>query len=75
MQKYANLGGDSGVVQYEIGHDWIRVIFRDGGTYLYTYESTGEHNIEEMKKLAHEGMGLNSFINRFVRKNYQAKER
>lgn len=75
MERYANLGGDSGVVGYEIGNDFIRVQFSDGSIYLYTYTSAGADNIEQMKRLARNGQGLNAFINRHVRKAYARKER
>ncbi len=75
MERYANLGGDSGVVGYEIGNDFIRVQFSDGSIYLYTYASAGANNIEQMKKLARNGQGLNAFIYRNVRKAYARKER
>ena len=60
---------------YEIGQDFIRVQFSDGSIYLYTYESAGPANIEEMKQLAELGHGLNSFINKNVRNLYAVKER
>ena len=75
MERYKNVGGDSGVTGYEIGSDYIRVQFSDGSVYLYTYASAGSNNIEQMKKLAIAGNGLNSFINRNVRKSYERKER
>jgi len=75
MERYKNVGGDSGVTGYEIGSDYIRVQFSDGSVYLYTYASAGSNNIEQMKKLAKAGKGLNSFINRNVRKSYERKER
>jgi len=75
MQRYANLGGDSGITAYETGSDFIRVQFSDGAVYLYTYASAGSHSIETMKGLANGGQGLNSFINRNVRKRYARKER
>lgn len=75
MERYRNIDGDSGVTGYEIGSDYIRVEFSDGSVYLYTYSSAGSHNIEQMKKLAVAGNGLNSFINRNVRKSYERKER
>ena len=34
MERYQNLGGNSGVVAYEIGQDFIRVQFSDGSIYL-----------------------------------------
>ncbi len=70
-----NLGGDSGVVAYELGDDPITVKFGDGAVYLYTYQSAGSHNIEQMKELAVAGRGLNSFINKYVRKQYASKLR
>ncbi len=75
MERYRNLGGDSGVVAYEIGADFIRVQCSDGAVYLYTDVSAGSHNIEQMKLLARNGQGLNSFINTTVRKAYARKER
>jgi len=74
MEVYKNLGGDSNVVKYEIGQDFIRVRFADGAVYLYTYASGGSNNIERMKQLARIGQGLNSFIDRNVRKKYARKE-
>lgn len=75
MESYKNTNGDSGVAGYEIGPDYIRVKFKDGSVYLYTYASAGSSNIEQMKKLAVSGSGLNSFINKNVRKRYARKER
>lgn len=75
MQQYKNLGGDSGVLAYEIGSDYIKVEFKDGAVYFYSYASAGGQNIEEMKRLAIKGEGLNSFINTHVRKDYESKLR
>ena len=75
MERYKNLGGNSGVVGYEIGSDFIRVQFSNGSVYLYTYASAGANNVEQMKQLARMGQGLNAFINRHVRKAYERKER
>ena len=75
MDRYKNLGGNSGVVGYEIADTSIKVGFRDGSIYLYTYQSAGGENIEHMKKLAVAGQGLNSFIGRAVRKRYASKLR
>ncbi len=70
MERYKNLGGDSGVAAYEIGADFIKVQFKTGSIYLYTYSSAGSSNIETMKMLAMNGEGLNSFISRKVRDKY-----
>ncbi len=75
MEKYANLSGNSGIVAYEIGDDFIRVKFCDGHVYVYTYASAGKTNVEQMKRLAREGRGLNAFINRNVYDAYERRER
>ena len=73
MEQYKNLGGDSGVSSFEIGDDYIKVKFSDGAVYVYTDVSAGSYYIEKMKELAIIGEGLNSFINRYVRKKYASK--
>lgn len=75
MEHYKNLGGDSGVVSYEIGPGSITVQFKDGYVYLYTDQSAGAASIAEMQRLAKAGQGLNSFINRAVKKGYARKLR
>lgn len=75
MERYKNLGGDSNVVAYEMGSDFIKVQFSDGSTYTYDNQSAGSGNIERMKSLASSGQGLNSFINGAVRKRYSSKSR
>lgn len=73
MERYKNLSGNSGVSAYEIAGKSIRIRFKDGGTYLYTYRRPGAEAVEEMKKLAAKGAGLATFINRHVRKTYERK--
>ena len=75
MEIYQNLGGNSSVSGYEIANESIAVYFKDGTAYLYNYQITGTDNVEQMKTLAIEGIGLNSFIMRHVRKAYAAKLR
>ncbi len=75
MNYYTNISGRSNVYSYSIANDNITVTFNGGATYLYTYRSSGVHNIEHMKQLAIRGHGLNGYINRYVRKNYAAKLR
>lgn len=41
MERYRDVGGDSGVVAYETGPDSIRVKFKYGGSYEYDYATTG----------------------------------
>jgi len=73
MVAYKNLGDDSGIDSYEIGNDSITVRFKDGRFYLYTAQSAGTENIEEMKSLAEAGSGLNSFVKRRVNKRFARK--
>ena len=75
MERYKNLGGDSNVIAYAIETQSITVQFRDNSVYLYTNGSAGANNIERMKELASNGQGLNSFINRVVKKKYASKLR
>lgn len=65
MKRYGYLHGNSGIAAYETGTKYIRIQFTSGSIYLYTYESAGEDDIEEMKILAKEGEGLTRFINDF----------
>lgn len=71
MEPYKNLSGTSPVSGYELGADSIRVQF-PSRSYLYSYESAGKENVEEMQRRALEGRGLASFIsqNRLVHFGY-----
>ena len=71
MQQYKNIGGDSGVESYMIGEDYIDVKFINTlKIYRYSYGKAGKHHVDQMKILAINGKGLNSYINRYVRKMY-----
>lgn len=73
MQIYKNLGGNSNIRAYFIGEDYIDVQFNGGAVYRYSYVSAGREKVEQMKSLAIQGVGLNSFIMRYARKNYERK--
>lgn len=73
MERYKNSGGDSGILSYENGTDFIKVKFTDGVTYLYTYDSAGSRHIEQMKTLAVEGSGLNTYINKYTKFKFQSR--
>ena len=75
MERYKNLGGNSGVVGYENSEGAITVQFSDGAMYLYTTQSAGSGNLAEMQRLAAAGRGLNGFISRVVRNGYARKLR
>ena len=72
MQVYKNLGGDSNVKGFVIGEEYIDVQFYGTAkVYRYSYRSAGREKVEEMKKLAKIGKGLNSYIMRYARFDYE----
>lgn len=75
MQRYANKGGDSGVVAYAITADSITVQFKDGWNYVYNSIRPGVSVVTQMKTFAESGQGLNSYISRVVKKNFASKHR
>ena len=74
MQPYFNSTGKSNIDAYEIGDDFIKVSFANGVTYTYDYDSTGEEMVDEMKRLAESGSGLNGFINQYAKESYADTE-
>ena len=71
MERYKNLGGNSAVYSYELQQNAIAVKF-DGTSkiYVYSYARAGHAFVEQMKLLAVSGRGLNSFIQKNVRRLY-----
>ncbi len=63
----------SNVNVYAIADDAIYVAFNGSEDlcYVYTNNSVGEYNLKIMKELAIKGCGLNSFIMKYVRKDYE----
>lgn len=72
MNKYLNITGKSGIKGYELGNDYIDIVFNSGKVYRYSYQSAGVSNIEQMKMLAQKGKGLNSYIMHNVRTKYES---
>lgn len=71
MERYRNSGGGSGVSAYEIGSDYILVKFSGTArTYRYSYRKAGQNHVENLKRLAQRGSGLNSYINKYVKHLY-----
>jgi hypothetical protein len=66
MRPYRNLGGNSGVMEWDEEPDSISVRFHSGDVYLYSYESAGRKHVEEMKRLAHLGRGLSAYISQHL---------
>jgi hypothetical protein len=73
MDVYKNLSGQSNVKAYEFTDYSITVQFSDGYYYLYSTSKAGLDNVIQMKSLAKNGKGLNSFINKNVKKLYDKK--
>ncbi len=71
MQRYLNLGGNSNVIAYLIGNDFIDVQFAVGHPYKYSYRSAGVDKVEQMKRLAQQGYGLNAYIKRYANYDYE----
>lgn len=67
MIPYKNIAGNSGVIAYDTGPDFLIVEFINGSVYRYDYGSNGKEVIEGMKLLAEAGQGLSTFISRYVR--------
>lgn len=63
MKPYRNLSGESGVVGYEIGRNFIRVRFKSNQDYRYDLGRVGRKHLDAMQKLAEAGKGLATYIN------------
>lgn len=74
MKRYRDMHGESGIIAYEPGADFIRVKFKHGAVYVYDYTSAGQFHIERMKVLAASGQGLATFISKFVKESYARRE-
>ena len=65
MQQYITTGPKpSGVIGYEIEDTFIKVKFKKGTIYQYSYKSAGIEAVEEMKNLAMASRGLNTYISK-----------
>lgn len=75
MKSYKNLMGNSSVVSYESGVDFIHVVFCKGvyRNYLYDYKIPGKYHVDRMKILAEQGFGLGGYISSTVKSRYSRK--
>ena len=70
-EVYGNLSGNSGIQAFEIGATEIKVWFKGKRRpYVYNYINPGADNVERMKSLAIEGVGLSTYISQHVGRNY-----
>ena len=73
MQRYRDLSGSSGVAAFDIGRDWIDIRFKDHPRiYHYGPAKPGRTHVDRMKPLARAGRGLATYINKYVRDNYES---
>jgi hypothetical protein len=71
MEKYADINNDSGVIGYEIQATSITVWFSaTTRPYTYSYGRAGQLHVEQMKRLARAGDGLNAYIKKNVNSLY-----
>lgn len=74
MISYKNLNGNSNVKCYNISENYIDIEFYNTPlVYRYSNVVPGRKVLNELKRLAIQGYGLNSFINRYVKKNYERR--
>jgi hypothetical protein len=73
MQPYQAANGQSGVTAFKIEPGAITLRFRNDGTYRYDATRPGPAHVAEMQRLARQGKGLNTYVNKYVRKDYAKK--
>lgn len=73
MKRYKNKDGNSGILFYEAGSNFIIISFKGGGTYLYDNVRPGSKHVAKMIELAASGEGLATYINKYIRENYAKK--
>ena len=74
MVSYKNLNGNSNVKCYNISENYIDIEFYNTPlVYRYSDVAPGIQVLNELKKLANQGYGLNSFINKYVKTNYERR--
>ena len=74
MPAYKDVDGDSGIVWFDTGPDWIDLEWERGKfIYRYSYASAGATHVEQMKRLAAKGNGLNTYLNKHAAQKYASK--
>jgi hypothetical protein len=66
-------GGNSGVLAYNLGPDFIVIQFKSGERYVYNHAKPGPTHVKAMKWCATHNAGLATYINQHVRGNYAVK--
>jgi len=74
-EKYLNLSGKSTVTSYKILKDSVTIVFTSHKKYIYSNQSAGRLNVNQMKALAITGKGLGTFIEANLKDGYARKIR
>jgi hypothetical protein len=61
---------NAGVTGYELRKDGIILQFKEGKTYFYSHKRPGQFHVDNMKNLALAGTGLTTYVNKYVREDY-----
>jgi hypothetical protein len=73
-RAYKALKGNSGVLRYAYGDDFILIVFRKADeVYVYNHQVTGKSEVETMKRMAASGIDLSTFIAQNVHDKYAHK--
>ena len=75
MTEYLNWNGESGIEAYEIHDDntAIDIKFANGRVYTYQRENLGEINYNVICELAVAGAGLNAYLNKLRKRNFNGR--
>jgi hypothetical protein len=75
MIPYKNINRKSGIESYETTENSIHVKFFSGRykNYLYDSNRPGIRQVNEMKLLAYQGYGLNSYIIKNIKSSFSKK--
>jgi hypothetical protein len=64
MVSWTDYGnGSAAIKRYASGEDFIWIDFGNADVYLFTHESAGKNEVEQMKVFATLGMKLTTFLN------------
>jgi len=75
MEIYLNLNGNSGISRYSINSTSIRIQFKTNAkVYVYSNSRPGQSHVNNMKQLAISGSGLQTYINKYIRTNFDSIE-
>ncbi|MBN2857659.1 MAG: hypothetical protein JXN63_04590 [Candidatus Delongbacteria bacterium] len=68
MKPYPDINGDSSVLSYMIGEDYIILkLMGIQHVFVYSYKKAGREHVEQMKVLAQLGDGLDKYVNENVK--------